>query len=70
MMEYLSFRNSSFALKILFNNVNGKATVWHTPCFLKELDPESNPWFYLGVKMEREMGSKFLKKKKWLAPRF
>jgi hypothetical protein len=32
MTKNLSFHNSSFALKILFN-VNGKATVWHTPCF-------------------------------------
>ncbi len=26
--------NSSFCLKILFNNVNGKATAWHTPCYI------------------------------------
>jgi hypothetical protein len=32
-MKYLSFHNSSFCLKILFN-VNGKATVWHTPCYI------------------------------------
>ncbi len=29
----LSFHNSSFCLKIHLN-VNGKATVWHTPCFV------------------------------------
>jgi len=33
MMKYLSFHNSFFCLKILFN-VNGKATMWHTPCSL------------------------------------
>jgi hypothetical protein len=34
MVIYLSFHNSSFALKILFN-VNGKAIVWcHTPCLM------------------------------------
>jgi hypothetical protein len=32
MVKYLSFHNSSFCLQILFH-VNGKATVWHTPCF-------------------------------------
>jgi hypothetical protein len=32
MVKYLSFQNSSFALRCLFN-VNGEATVWHTPCF-------------------------------------
>jgi hypothetical protein len=32
MVKYLSFHNSSFAL-----NVNGKATVWHTPCIALEL---------------------------------
>jgi hypothetical protein len=31
MVKYLSFHNSSFALKYIFN-VNGKAIVWHTPC--------------------------------------
>jgi hypothetical protein len=31
--KYLSFRNSSFALRYIFN-VNGKATMWHTPLFL------------------------------------
>jgi hypothetical protein len=30
MVKYLNFDNSSFAFEILFN-VNGKATVWHTP---------------------------------------
>jgi hypothetical protein len=30
MVKYLSFHNSCFAL-IYFFNVNGKATVWHTP---------------------------------------
>jgi hypothetical protein len=29
---YLSFHNSSFALRY-FLNVNGMAIVWHTPCF-------------------------------------
>ncbi len=33
MVKYLSFHNSSICLKILFN-VNGKATVWHTPCYI------------------------------------
>jgi hypothetical protein len=33
MVKYLSFHNSSFALKILYN-VNGKAMAKHTPCFL------------------------------------
>jgi len=33
MVKYLSFHNSSFALRY-FYNVNGKATSWHTPCFL------------------------------------
>ncbi len=32
MVEYLSFHNSSFALRYLLFNVNGKAGVWHTPC--------------------------------------
>jgi hypothetical protein len=35
MVKCLSFHNSSFALRILFN-VNGKATMRHTPCFLRE----------------------------------
>jgi len=30
MVKYLSFRHSSFALR--YFNVNGKATMWHTPC--------------------------------------
>jgi hypothetical protein len=34
MVKYLKFLNSSFRLKILFNNVNGKATTWHTPCYI------------------------------------
>ncbi len=34
-MKYLSFHNSSFCLKILFFNVNGKGqSVWHTPLFV------------------------------------
>ncbi len=33
MVKYLSFHNSSFALKYFFN-VNGKAKVWHTLCFV------------------------------------
>ncbi len=33
MVKYLSFHNSSsFALRYLLSNVNGKAAVWHTPC--------------------------------------
>jgi hypothetical protein len=32
MVKYLHFHNSSFALRYVFN-VNGKATVWHTPLF-------------------------------------
>jgi hypothetical protein len=32
MVKYLSFHNSTFFLKISFN-VNGKVTVWHTPCW-------------------------------------
>jgi len=31
MVKYLSFHNSSFALRCFFD-VNGKAIVWHTPC--------------------------------------
>jgi len=31
MVKYLSIHSSSFWVKIPFN-VNGKATVWHTPC--------------------------------------
>ncbi len=34
MVKYLNFHNSSFALRYLLFNVNGKATVWHTPCFI------------------------------------
>ncbi len=35
LVKYLNFHNSSFALRyLLFFNVNGKATVWHTPCFI------------------------------------
>jgi len=30
--KYLSFHDSSFALRY-FCNVNGKATLWHTPCW-------------------------------------
>jgi len=33
MVKCLSFLNSSFCIKIHFN-VNGKAILWHTPCFL------------------------------------
>ncbi len=33
MVEYLSFHNSLFCLKVLFN-VNGKAIVWHTTCYV------------------------------------
>ncbi len=32
MGKYLNFHNSSSCLQILFN-VNGKATMWHTPCY-------------------------------------
>ncbi len=32
MVKYLSFHNSSFCPQIL-SNVNGKATVWDTPCW-------------------------------------
>ncbi len=32
MVNYLNFHNSSFALRFFFINVNGKATMWHTPC--------------------------------------
>jgi hypothetical protein len=34
MVKYLNFHNSSFA-KIIFD-VNGKAIVWHTPCYSME----------------------------------
>jgi hypothetical protein len=34
MVKYLSFHNSSFALRYFFN-VNGKATMWHTPLFIQ-----------------------------------
>jgi hypothetical protein len=32
MVKYLNFHNSSFALRY-FLNVNGKATMWNTPCY-------------------------------------
>jgi hypothetical protein len=36
MVKYLSFLNSSFALRYFLINVNGKAAVWHTPpCSIK-----------------------------------
>jgi hypothetical protein len=35
LLKDLNFHNSSFAFKILFN-VNGKVTVWHTPCLKKK----------------------------------
>jgi hypothetical protein len=35
MVKYLSFHNSSFALRSFFFNVNGKATVLHIPCFVR-----------------------------------
>jgi len=35
MVKYLNFHNSTFALKIHFNVLNGKATVWHTPLVLE-----------------------------------
>ncbi len=34
LVKYLSFYNSSFALRHLLFHVNGKAIVWHTPCFI------------------------------------
>jgi hypothetical protein len=34
MVKYLSFHNSSFALRYFFN-ANGKAIVWYTPLFAK-----------------------------------
>jgi hypothetical protein len=33
MVKYLNFHKSSFCLKILCNNVKGKATMWHTLLF-------------------------------------
>ncbi len=33
MVKYLNFHNSSFAWGYFFY-VNGKATVWHTPCWI------------------------------------
>jgi hypothetical protein len=33
MVKYLSFLNSSFGLRYFLINVNGNATVWHTPCW-------------------------------------
>jgi hypothetical protein len=38
--KYLSFHNSSFALRYFFNE-NGKAIVWHTPCL------DMGPFFFL-----------------------
>jgi len=43
MVKCLSFHNSCFCLQILFN-VNGKATVWHTPLFIYF----DTPSFYVG----------------------
>jgi hypothetical protein len=36
MVKYLNFQNSSFCLKTLLN-VNGNATVWHTPCSFRNV---------------------------------
>jgi len=33
MVKYLSFPNSSFALRYFLIQKNGKARVWHTPCY-------------------------------------
>jgi hypothetical protein len=57
LVKYLSFHNSSssFALRYLLFHVNGKAIVWHAPCFiwlflkmffshLEELSHDSNSW--------------------------
>jgi hypothetical protein len=42
---FLSFHSSSFCIKILFfhNNVNGKATVWHTLCSKESPGTQQNP---------------------------
>jgi hypothetical protein len=40
MVKYLSFHNSSFALRYIFN-VNGKATMWHIPCWIWEENVET-----------------------------
>ncbi len=49
MVKYLNFPNSSFCLNILFN-VNGKATVWHTPGWLRVMGCNwdlSSSWLWL-----------------------
>jgi hypothetical protein len=46
MVIYLSFHNSSFALRYFFY-VNGKATVWHTPCLFCFLVSKSLAVYYL-----------------------
>ncbi len=42
MVKYLSFHNSSFALR--YFNVNGKATMWHTPCLFWFFDRAIYSW--------------------------
>jgi hypothetical protein len=44
MAKYLTFHNSSFALIRYFFNVNGKDTVWHTPCI--SLPPQKDSIFW------------------------
>jgi hypothetical protein len=57
MVKYLNFHNSSFALRYLFN-VNGKATVWDTPCFvcLFVTARSSKPWGFKIWVMPSEWG--------------
>jgi hypothetical protein len=59
MGKYLNFQNSSFCHKILFN-VNGKATVWHTPCyycyyFLFSCMCEQRPKFFIHLQLVCEV---------------
>jgi hypothetical protein len=51
MVKYLSFR---FCLKIPFN-ANGKATVWHTPCFNTTNITQVSTLHYKGPKMLQQV---------------
>ncbi len=52
MVKYLSFHNSSFALRYIFK-VNGKATMWHTPPPLVSTYLEPPPFQSYALKLRK-----------------